>query len=178
MNVLLTARNPFVVTSPSVSWRGIIVYEYPFRTGYFHMLNVLLAIAFGAWGYLFCWAVDWLINRGDGKSKITPYNQLMWTTKTGERIMIADMSDLHLFNVIFYLHRRYGQMWGLSEGRGPWMIWPIYHALIHEADRRHLGWMQYPMPPIDAVSSPYDRGSVGDIYPNNIPEFDKLTLLQ
>jgi hypothetical protein len=65
----------------------------------------------------------------------------IWTTATGLKYKITDMTDDHLRNTIFYLNKRFGQLSHDIMMNTPAEKWPIYDDMRREADRRKLGWM-------------------------------------
>lgn len=83
-----------------------------------------------------------------------PFNHEIWTTLTGMRLRLVDMSDDHLRNTIFYLQRRAMQIdcqekefFGANSlGLDPGKRFPIFYNMLHEANRRNLKWTSYPAP--------------------------------
>jgi len=96
-------------------------------------------------------------------------NTKMWTTRTGEKILITDMTDLHIINTIkmielmaerwrfnalaegySYLGQVHGEMAELAieneledlaeYGVDPNIITPLYDTLVNEAIKRGLDW--------------------------------------
>jgi len=83
-----------------------------------------------------------------------------WTTATGERTKIRDMTDTHLMNAIHYLDRKLDEAkrempFPLFQGEmaqfyaerdyerlqiatDPAEVWPVYEDLVEEAERRGL----------------------------------------
>jgi hypothetical protein len=76
-------------------------------------------------------------------------NQLVWGTADGRRLRIADMSDEHLRNAIFWMQRHAARYGSIPVYAGPGETSPTvllmrksehYRAFLKEADRRKLGW--------------------------------------
>jgi hypothetical protein len=96
-------------------------------------------------------------------------NTKMWTTREGEKILVKDMTDLHIINTLrmlermadrwrmnaladayFFLGQVHGEMAELAlereledieeNGIDPNKITPVYDTLVDEAIKRGLDW--------------------------------------
>lgn len=74
----------------------------------------------------------------------------MWTTLNGTGITIANMTNAHLRNCIFYLHRqrvliecnRKNSMYINVVDMNPRDTSTAYDIMLQEADRRGLPWVE------------------------------------
>lgn len=91
-----------------------------------------------------------------GRPKVFTRPVGTWTTGTGERVPIAQMSSRHLVNTIFMMRRQWHSMMVIiyapvqdppsilkqrmmaEEVKGPGALWPVYDELMAEATKRKV----------------------------------------